>query len=191
MCFKVHGTIDFDDIVPYYNVILKRSGMGPRSRDRSEGETMLKAKDIMTTEVISVSTATTVEEFARILVERRISGAPVIDDQGSLIGIVTENDLIRKNKKFHIPTIVRLFDAYIMLESKSRIEQEIKEMAAVTVDDIYRKGVVTIGEDTPVDEIATIMSEKAVHLIPVVEGKKIKGIIGKIDIIKGLSLGNV
>jgi CBS domain-containing protein len=85
---------------------------------------------------------------------------------------------------------VRLFDAYIMLESKSRIEQEIKEMAAVTVDDIYRKGVVTIGEDTPVDEIATIMSEKAVHLIPVVEGKKIKGIIGKIDIIKGLSLGN-
>jgi len=60
---------------------------------------------------------------------------------------------------------VRLFDAYIMLESKSRIEQEIKEMAAVTVDDIYRKGVVTIGEDTPVDEIATIMSEKAVHLI--------------------------
>jgi CBS domain-containing protein len=188
--FKVHDTIDFDDIVPYYNVILKRSGIGPHSRDRSEGDAMLKAKDIMTSDVISVSTSTTVEEFARILVERRISGAPVIDDQGSLIGIVTENDLIRKNKKFHIPTIVRLFDAYIMLESKSRIEQEIKEMAAVTVDDIYRKGVVTIGEDTPVDEIATIMSEKAVHLIPVVEGKKIKGIIGKIDIIKGLSLGN-
>jgi len=64
---------------------------------------MLKAKDIMTSDVISVSTSTTVEEFARILVERRISGAPVIDDQGSLIGIVTENDLIRKNKKISYP----------------------------------------------------------------------------------------
>jgi CBS domain-containing protein len=151
---------------------------------------MLKAKDIMTKDVISVSASTTVEELARILVERRISGAPVTDDQGNLIGIVTENDLIRKNKKFHIPTIVRLFDAYIMLESKSRIEQEIKEMAAVTIADIYSKDAVTVGENTPVDEIATIMSEKSVHLIPVVEGRKIKGIIGKIDIIKGLSLGS-
>jgi len=187
--FQVPDAIDFDAIVPYYIVILKRSGIGLHSRDRSEGDAMLKAKDIMTTDVIAVSTSTTVEELARILVERRISGAPVIDDQGGLIGIVTENDLIRKNKKFHIPTIVRLFDAYIMLESNSRIEQEIKEMAAVTVNDIYRKGVVTISEDTPVDEIATIMSEKAVHLIPVTDGKKIKGIVGKIDIIKGLSLG--
>ena len=152
--------------------------------------TMLQAKDIMTKDVIAVGTTTTVEELARVLVERRISGAPVIDSNNDLIGIVTENDLIRKNKKFHIPTIVRLFDAYIMLESKSRIEQEIKEMAAVTVEDIYRKDVLTVSEDTPVDEIATIMSEKAVHLIPVVEGRKLKGIIGKIDIIKGLSLGN-
>ncbi|HMK55794.1 MAG TPA: CBS domain-containing protein [Dissulfurispiraceae bacterium] len=150
---------------------------------------MLKAKDIMTKDVIAVSPSMTVEDLARILVERRISGAPVIDAAGDLVGIVTENDLIRKNKKFHIPTIVRLFDAYIMLDSKSRVEQEIKDMAAVTIGDIYRKEVVTVSEDAPVDEIATIMSEKSVHLIPVVEGRKIKGIIGKIDIIKGLSIG--
>jgi CBS domain-containing protein len=59
------------------------------------------------------------------------------------------------------------------------------------VEDIYRKEVVTVGEDTPVDEIATIMSERNIHLVPVVKGRKIKGIIGKIDIIKGLSLGNL
>jgi CBS domain-containing protein len=77
-----------------------------------------------------------------------------------------------------------------MLQSQSMIEEEIKAMAAVTVSDIYKKEVVTVTEDTQVDEIASIMSEKNVHLIPVVEGKSIKGIIGKIDIIKGLSLGN-
>lgn len=152
---------------------------------------MLKAKDIMTKNVRTVGTSTTVEDLARVLVEHKISGTPVVNEQEDLIGIVTENDLIRKNKKFHIPTIVRLFDAFIMLESKSSIEQEIKEMAAVTVEDIYRKEVLTVSEDTPVDEIATIMAERNIHLIPVVEGRKLKGIIGKIDIIKGLSLGNL
>jgi CBS domain-containing protein len=152
---------------------------------------MLKAKDIMTKNVRTVGTSTTVEDLARVLVEHKISGTPVVNEQEDLIGIVTENDLIRKNKKFHIPTIVRLFDAFIMLESKSSIEQEIKEMAAVTVEDIYRKEVLTVSEDTPVDEIATIMSERNIHLVPVVEGRKLKGIIGKIDIIKGLSLGNL
>ncbi len=145
----------------------------------------------MTKNVRTVGTSTTVEDLARVLVEHKISGTPVVNEQEDLIGIVTENDLIRKNKKFHIPTIVRLFDAFIMLESKSSIEQEIKEMAAVTVEDIYRKEVLTVSEDTPVDEIATIMAERNIHLIPVVEGRKLKGIIGKIDIIKGLSLGNL
>ncbi len=152
---------------------------------------MLKASEIMTKDVITVVPSTTVEDLARVLVDHKISGTPVVDDKGDLIGIVTENDLIRKNKKFHIPTIVRLFDAFIMLESKSKIEQEIKEMAAVTVADIYRKEVVTASEDTPVDEIATIMSDKGLHLVPVVDGRKIKGIIGKIDIIKGLSRGTL
>jgi CBS domain-containing protein len=151
---------------------------------------MLKAKDIMTKDVITVTPSTTIEELARILVDRRISGTPVLDENGGMIGIVTENDLVRKNKKFHIPTIIRLFDAFIMLQSQSMIEEEIKAMAAVTVSDIYKKEVITVTEDTQVDEIASIMSEKNVHLIPVVQGKEIKGIIGKIDIIKGLSLVN-
>ena len=151
---------------------------------------MLKAKDIMTQNVITVRQSDTIEELARLLVEHRISGAPVVDGKGNLIGIVTENDLIRKNKRFHIPTIIRLFDAFIMLQSQSMIEEEIKAMAAEAVGDIYSKQPVTVSEETPVDEIATIMSERKVHLIPVVDGKKIRGIIGKIDVIRGLSLGN-
>jgi len=82
---------------------------------------------------------------------------------------------------------MRLFDAFIVLESQSKVEKEIKKMTAITVDDIYIKEVITVAEDTPVQDIATIMSEKKVHLIPVVEGKKILGIIGKIDLIKGIT----
>jgi CBS domain-containing protein len=81
---------------------------------------------------------------------------------------------------------MRLFDSFIMLESPGKIEKEIKKMTAITVNDIYTKEVITVTEGTPVQNIATIMSEKKVHLIPVVEGKKILGIIGKIDLIKGI-----
>ncbi|HCL80937.1 MAG TPA: hypothetical protein DHW81_01505, partial [Nitrospiraceae bacterium] len=102
-------------------------------------------------------------------------------------GIVTENDLISQNKRFHIPTVVRLFDAFIMLESPGKLEKEMKKMAAVTVDDICTKDVITVTEDASVEDIADIMTGKNVHLIPVVDGKKIIGIIGKMDMIKGMS----
>ncbi|OGW58682.1 MAG: hypothetical protein A2Z09_03355 [Nitrospirae bacterium RBG_16_43_8] len=148
---------------------------------------MLTAKDIMTKSVTTVRATTTIEELARILMEHKISGIPVVDNDENLIGIVTENDLISQNKRLHIPTVMRLFDAFIMLESPGRIEKEIKRMTAITVNDIYTKEVITVAEDTPVQDIATIMSKKRVHLIPVVEGKKILGIIGKIDLIKGIT----
>ena len=148
---------------------------------------MLTAKDIMTKNVTTVGATTTIEELARTLMEHKISGVPVVDDNENLIGIVTENDLISQNKRLHIPTVMRLFDSFIMLESPGKIEKEIKKMTAITVNDIYTKEVITVTEDTPVQDIATIMSEKKVHLIPVVEGKKILGIIGKIDLIKGIT----
>ncbi|MGD0283782.1 MAG: CBS domain-containing protein, partial [Dissulfurispiraceae bacterium] len=124
---------------------------------------------------------------AHILIDHNISGAPVVNDEGALIGIVTENDLISKNKRLHIPTIMRIFDAYIMLESPATIERELKRMAAVTVNDIFVKDAVTVTEENTVEEIATIMSEKKAYLIPVLSGGKITGIIGKMDLIKGIA----
>ncbi|NCO83145.1 MAG: hypothetical protein COZ31_11730 [Nitrospirae bacterium CG_4_10_14_3_um_filter_44_29] len=148
---------------------------------------MLTAKDIMTKDVTTVKATTTIEELARILMEHKISGAPVVDDNENLIGIVTENDLISRDRRLHIPTVIRLFDAFIMLESPGKLGKEIKKMAAIIVNDIYTKEVITVTEAAPVQDVAAIMSEKKVHLIPVVEGKKLLGIIGKIDLIKGIT----
>jgi len=148
---------------------------------------MLKAKDIMTKDVITVSPSTTIEELASILTENKISGCPVVDENRGLIGIVTENDLINQKKRLHIPTIVRLFDAFILIESPSRLQKELKRMTAVKVDEICSRDIITVSEETPIEDIATIMSEKRIHLIPVVEGSKIKGIIGKMDLIKGIA----
>ena len=147
---------------------------------------MLKAKEIMTKEVITVREDTTIQELARILMQHRISGVPVVDAGGGLSGIVTESDLINKNKKLHIPTVLRLFDAYIPLGT-SKLETDIKRMAATTVGDILTKDVVSVKEDTTVEDIATIMSEQNIHLLPVLREGELVGIIGKKDLIRAVA----
>lgn len=147
---------------------------------------MLRAKDIMTKDVITVSADTTMEDLGRLFIEKGISGAPVVDDKGNIIGIVTENDLISKNSRLHIPTVLRLFDAFIPLGT-SKLEVEIKKMTASTVGEVCIKKVITIDEETPVDEIATIMNEKKIHLLPVVSEGRLAGIIGKKDLIRGIA----
>ncbi len=147
---------------------------------------MLKAKDFMKKDVITIRPEATVEELARLLIEHRISGAPVMDDKKNVIGIVTENDLINQNKRLHIPTVISLFDAFFVLGS-GKIEEEIKKMTAVTVEEICNKKVVSITEETSLEEIATIMSEKKIHLLPVLRDGIVVGIVGKADVVSAIT----
>ncbi|KPK34887.1 MAG: hypothetical protein AMK70_06450 [Nitrospira bacterium SG8_35_1] len=147
---------------------------------------MLTATDIMTKDVITATSGTTVEELARLLISHKISGVPVVNDDKKIIGIVTENDLIKKNKRFHIPTIIRLFDAYFLLDS-GKVEDEIKKMVATTVGEICTTKVVSIQEDTTLEEIATIMAEKHVHLLPVLRDDEVVGIVGKADVVRSMT----
>ncbi len=146
---------------------------------------MLKAKDIMTTNVYTVTPDTSVEELGRLLIEKGVSGAPVVDAGQALVGIVTEDDLIRQNERFHIPTLLRIFDAFIPLQGSASIEAEIRRMSASKVSEICTKNVITVDPETTVQDIATIMSEKGVHLLPVMSSGKLVGIIGKMDVIRG------
>lgn len=147
---------------------------------------MRKARDIMTKEVLTVTPATTVTELALLLSANSISGAPVLDSSGTLLGVVTESDLIDQKKKIHIPTVVTILDSVFYLENPDKMEQEMKKIAGSTVDDIYTKSPRTVDEDTLIDEIATIMSEKNVHTLPVMRDGRLVGVIGKRDIITTL-----
>jgi len=138
----------------------------------------------MTREVVTVTTNVTVKELASLLTTNNISGAPVVDEDGNLLGIVTQSDLIDQNKKVHIPTVASILDAFIFLEGTGRMDQEMKKIAGATVADIYSPDPVTVEEGTGLDEIATIMSEKKLHTLPVVQNGKMTGIIGKRDIIR-------
>ena len=147
---------------------------------------MQKAQDIMTINVITATPATTVTELAQLLASNNIGGVPVLDSSGTLLGVVTESDLIDQNKKIHIPTVVTILDSVFYLENPDRMEKEMKKIAGSTVGDIYSKDPITVDEETLIDEIATLMAEKNVHTLPVMRGDELVGVIGKKDIIKTL-----
>ena len=147
---------------------------------------MKTAADIMTKDVITVTTETTVAELANLLATNSIGGTPVVDDEGHLLGVVTESDLIDQKKKVHIPTVVTILDSVIYLESPEKMEKEMLKIAGSCVGDIYTKDPKTVIEETTLEDIATTMSEQNIHTLPVMRGDKLVGVIGKRDIIKTL-----
>ena len=150
------------------------------------------AKDIMTKEVLTVKPDMSIRDLADFLVKNKISGVPVVDDGNKVIGIVTENDLIRQNVPLHIPTVITILDSFFYLGSPKNFEEELNRMVAATVSDLCTKKVISVEENTPVKKIANIMeSGKAGHLIPVVENGKIVGIIGKADIVRAIAKGDI
>ncbi len=145
---------------------------------------MQTAREIMTTDIVTVKKETNIRELAELFTTRRIGSIPVVDDDSNLIGIVSESDLIEQDKSFHIPTVISLFDWIIYLESEKKFEKELKKMTGQTVGDIYTEEVETISPDTPISVIADKMSNQKIHSLPVVEGKKILGIVSRIDVIR-------
>ena len=148
---------------------------------------MLTAKDIMTSEVITVKPDLSVEKLAEILWENKISGVPVLDNNDTLVAVVTENDLIDQTKKIHIPSVITLLDSVIFLESAEKMEKQIKKITGATVGDICAEKLISVSEETPLNEIATIMAQKGVHTLPVLCGDKLVGVVGKSDIIRTLA----
>jgi CBS domain-containing protein len=147
---------------------------------------MPKVADVMTRDVITVTPETTLRELASILSEKHINGVPVVDDKGNVLGVVSESDLVNQNKPLHIPTVFVILDSVIPMENPWRLQKEFKRLAATTVGDIYSHPAVSIKPDTDLSEVARIMSERRLYTLPVIEGGKLVGVVGKADIIRSL-----
>lgn len=144
---------------------------------------MLKASDVMTKDVITVRRDTSVRELAELYVKHRISSIPVVED-GVLVGMVTETDLIEKDRNLHIPTVFSLFDGVFYLESGKVLEQQLKKMTGHTVGDICSGKLAAVSPDTDVSTIADIMSANRYNAVPVVQDRMLVGIVARIDLIR-------
>jgi CBS domain-containing protein len=147
-------------------------------------------RDIMTKEVITFKRNTSVKEAAERLSKANVSGAPVVDDEGRLIGIVTDDDLIMQDIRLHYPTYIQLLDGYIYVPgSFQRFEQEFRKAIGATVGDVMTEEVVTTSEDATVEDVATIMVEKEIGRLPVLTDGKLVGIITKGDLVRAIGKG--
>lgn len=146
----------------------------------------MKAKDIMSVEVVTVTKDVTVQETAKLLTEHKISGLPVLEGK-KVIGMVTEGDLIFQDRKLDPPAFIELLGGVIFLKDPNKYLEGFRKMIATRVEDMMTTKVISIREDTPIEEIAAIMTEKRINRIPVLNEKgELVGIVSRQDLVKSL-----
>ena len=147
---------------------------------------MLTVKEIMTRDVCTVHEDTELKELAALFVAHNYKTLPVVDAAGGLVGIVSQTDLIEQDKPLHIPTVISLFDWVIYLESPKAFSDEVRKVSARKVGEICAREVITCEPDTPVEEVANLMVEHKVHLLPVLDGDRLVGVVARFDLIRSL-----
>ncbi|MEJ2041408.1 MAG: CBS domain-containing protein [Desulfosarcinaceae bacterium] len=147
---------------------------------------MTTARDIMTTQVITLTPDMDITRATQILLDNRINGAPVIDDEARLVGILCQSDLIAQQKKLPIPTVFTLLDSYITLPNSQKLEKQVRKIAAIKVADAMSPRPVTVKADTRLETVAALMVDNGFHTLPVVEDDRLVGIIGKEDVLRTL-----
>ena len=138
----------------------------------------MKAKEIMHRGVVTVMPLATITELANILSKHKISGVPVVDNKGNLLGVVSQSDIVRKGK--HRPEDIPDYymDVLPLLGfARRRPEEE-------TVFKLMTPAVLSADEDTPIEDLARQMLARHIHRIPITKDKRLTGIVSTIDLLR-------
>lgn len=147
---------------------------------------MIIVRDIMSTDLITLAPDMDIAKAAQVLLDSGINGAPVVDDSGSLLGILCQSDLIAQQKKLPIPTLFSFLDGFIQLTSAKQMEKQVRKIAALKVSEAMTPEPVTVRPDTTIETVAALMVDSNFHTLPVVEEARLVGIIGKEDVLRTL-----
>ena len=145
----------------------------------------MKARDIMTTNVVTLTPDTPIQQIARTFRRLGITGAPVIEDD-QIIGIVTEIDLISRHARPNQPLYLPLLDAKIPLGGQREYRELVRRILGTTARDIMTAPVKTVDADADLEEVATLMVESKANPVPVLSEGHLVGIIGHTDLIQHL-----
>jgi CBS domain-containing protein len=139
----------------------------------------MRAGDIMTTGAATVRPGESLAEAARILVENRISGLPVVDADGRLVGIVTEHDFLRRENRER----PRWLDVLLTDAAGQVTARELHERR---VEDVMSRNPVSVGVETPVDDVLELMDRHVVKRVPVVIDGRVVGVISRADLLRAM-----
>jgi CBS domain-containing protein len=144
----------------------------------------MKAADVMTPNVISIRADASIAEMAKLMLDNRISGLPVIDDRGKLVGIVTEGDCLRRTEtgtERKRPGWLEFFTG------PGRLAGEYIHTHSRKVADVMTQAPVTVEEDTPLEEVVHLMESRRIKRIPVMRDGKIVGIVSRANLLQALA----
>ncbi|BAQ63073.1 inosine-5'-monophosphate dehydrogenase [Geminocystis sp. NIES-3708] len=143
---------------------------------------------VMTPTPITVTPEMPLKEAIAILVEHKISGLPVIDGQGELVGILSESDLMWQETGVEPPPYIMILDSIIYLQNLGRYEKEIHKALGQTVADVMSNKAITIKGNQPVKKAAQLLHDKQIRRLPVLnEEGNVIGIITQGDIIRAMA----
>lgn len=143
----------------------------------------------MTPNPITITPAAPLQEAIQILAEKRISGLPVVNDQGDLIGIISDTDLMWQESGVDAPPYIMLLDSIIYLQNPARHEKEIHKALGQTVEEVMSDRPITIKAEQSLREAAHLMNDKKIRRLPVLDSQsgKLVGILTQGDIIRDMA----
>jgi CBS domain-containing protein len=141
----------------------------------------MRVVDIMTTPAITVDAEASVAETARLMIRNNISGLPVVSHVGTVMGIVTEEDLIVRNANLHLPTL--LIGLY-PVRGQHEYDEEVRHMLATHAREMMSEHFVSVSPDADVSDAATLMVERHANPLPVIDGGNLVGVVSRSDIIR-------
>src|ERR1700733_4560673 len=158
--------------------------MGQDASHTKSRESSMRAQDVMTRSVATVHPETTLLEAANRLLDAHISGLPVVDDGGKLVGIFTEGDLLRRQET---DTEARHSGWIDLLLGPGRLAADYVRANARTVRDLMAENPVTVTEDTPLAEIVKLMERRHIKRLPVMRGDALVGLVSRADIVRAVA----
>ncbi len=148
------------------------------------------AEDIMNENVIKINQNATVKELIKLLLDNKISGVPVVNNKGILVGIVSKADLTYQERQAPFPLFFGPFENYVFYERKETLkkyEKELQKQLESKVKNIMTKDVNTVKPNTSISKLANIMIVNKINRIPVVDKKgRLVGIIARADMLKAI-----
>jgi CBS domain-containing protein len=146
----------------------------------------MRAKDVMTREVLTVKPDATVREVAALLAERGISGVPVVDAAGAVIGIVSEGDLLHR-AEIGTERRPRRRRSWWLDSLASDLASDYVKSHARKVEDVMTREVITVGETTELADVAMLLETKGIKRVPVVTDGRLVGIISRANLVRALA----
>lgn len=143
---------------------------------------------VMSRDVLTARTGDAVEDVVRLLAERDINGLPVVDDDGRLVGLLDDRDLLVADARVHIPTVVEILGAYVSIPGeRRRFEEELRHALGRTVGELMNTKPPFVGEDATVEDVATLIVDRNVSRVPVVDSdQQVVGIVTRGDLIAAM-----